>query len=189
MRRIFLSSFESYYYLFLNNDLKFKRLFVKFAKIKKRVKAYYPVINTIYNSCDDLIIDVTPYDIKDDLDGYSYQVEALMNNINCTFVSRNEELDIPFSDVASQNLRITNQYNVLSRNVLIQTSKLNIPRDYYNVYGVLYGGATFHKNVVLKHSYGTLIKCGERSPEISKTEQLKANLIQIREYFDFLEAL
>jgi len=189
--KIYLSNWESFYYIFLTGDYNFK-LFLKFPQIIKRTKNFMATLSRLKEVSKELIVDTTlsDNDLETiDLDSYAYKLTALnaLRDDEFKIASRDNACDIPITNNYRKDVHIRDGFDLLDMNAIVPTSQVNIPMEYRSLHGVLYGGATFNRKRVLKYSGGNLIDCGNTLGLITPSENLGRNLHEIEKYFAFIE--
>jgi hypothetical protein len=179
--KMYLANWESYYYII--KGMKFKRLFLKYSFLTSRIKNFYKTLYALYNSCDDMIIDITNY--NEDID---FEQKLLpLHNLNVSLASRTADLDIVYSDLPQDKLHI-GRWNIRnSGSRIIPVGYLNVPFNYIHTYGILYGGASFHNSHTLLFMNNRIIKYNYIRVKHSKTENLIANLQEVQKYFNYME--
>ena len=179
--KIYLSNWESYYYVV--KDMNFKRLFLKYSFLTSRIKNFYKTLYAVYDSCDDMIVDITNY--NQDID---FEQKLLpLYNMNISLVSRTADLDIVYSDLPQDKLHI-GKWNIRnSESRIIPIGYLNVPFNYMHTYGILYGCASFHNSHTLLFMNNRIIKYNYIRVKHSKTENLIANLQEVQKYFNYME--
>lgn len=182
--KCYLSNFESYYYIV--RKLYFKRLFLKYSNFIGRFKNFIKPLESILESAEDVIVDITPYK---EVEEYEYKVEALYNFDNVRLVSKEDNLDLIYSNKWIDTLHIGNEVmGNLTPKVIMPYGSLNVPIHLYSqLYGLIYGGWVFFKKEKLLFKNGWLYNLGLKYDHVKVSQNLEKNLLEIKKYFDYLE--
>lgn len=171
--KIYLGNWESYYYIV--EKIGFKRLFVKYAMFIPRFKDYIKAVDKLVNSCDEILIDTTPYKLIEDYEDKLLAIQGL------PIASRIGE-GIPFTS-CSQDTHICKEFGVNFAGEKIHTiNSLEIPLHYNGSYGIIHNGWVFHKNNNIIYSGGRLIEKPYYEPR-KVSENIKNILINLKDYY------